>query len=131
MNISGALGLLGGDTLESVAWGETIMSICNIHLPDTEQITITDTGDQVMVKVFKLEQGIQYKLLSAKISNESFNGLTGINLKLASNLIALSMAVIGTVITMVYRADEGGETANSIINTFIKVLEAVIGVMNQ
>ena len=99
MNIGGALGTIGNQSLGAYPWGGMVAQICNFHLPVDKQVTLADTGSLVMEKIIAMEDGVQLAILTMDIGNlegvESSSS-RGVNLMRAGAVITgLAMVVIG------------------------------------
>ncbi|MND25669.1 hypothetical protein D3C81_144510 [compost metagenome] len=101
MNIGGALGTIGNQTIGTFPWGEMVAKICNFHLPEDKLVALTDSGSAVMEKIVAMEDKIQIAILTMDIGNlegvESSSS-RGVNvMKTGAVITALAMVVIGVM----------------------------------
>jgi hypothetical protein len=101
MNIGGALGTIGNQTLGTYSWGSMVAQICNFHLPQDKQVALTDTGSGVMEKIVAMEDAVQIAILTMDIGNlegvESSSSRGGNVLKTVGVVSGLAMVVIGVI----------------------------------
>lgn len=135
MNIGGALGTIGSEAIGSYPWGVMVAKICNFHLPESNQVTQTDTGSAVMEKIVAMEDKVQVAILTMDIGNlDGFDSSSsrGVNVvKTAAVIIALAMVVIGVMATFMYSTDEGGldvEVLKAVLNTGTELVKMLLGI---
>lgn len=130
MNIGGALGNIGTDTIGTYPWGKMVAKICNFHLPEDKLVSLEDTGDVVMEKIVAMDDRIQVAILTMELAGfDTSRG--GSLLKTAAVIIALAMVVIGASSTFMYSSEEGGmdvEVLNTIFNTGTELIKMLLGV---
>lgn len=135
MNIGGALGTIGNQTLGTYSWGSMVAQICNFHLPADKQVALTDTGSGVMEKIVAMEDSVQIAILTMDIGNlegvESSSS-RGVNiLKTVGVVGGLAMVVIGLLAS--WDTELGTwdkETLDSVLQTgweFVKLLLGMNG----
>lgn len=132
MNIGGALGSAGKQSLGEFVWGETIVGICNSHLSDEAQLLLSDTGNDAYAKIVALPDAVQVKLLSMDVGvlvEAGASSKTG-HVRLITMVLSVVMVLISTFATYHYNpAGVAEEEKSQMTQLLVNLLQSMVAIV--